>query len=117
MISIVDDDESVRRSVGYLLSSLGFRVETFASAELFLQSAHRENTRCLILDLRMRGMSGLELLRRLAAADRRIPTIVLTGDVSEDARKRSLEAGAIAFLPKPAREEALLAAVQAALGS
>jgi FixJ family two-component response regulator len=117
VISIVDDDESVRRSVRNFLSSLGFQVEAFASAELFLQSAHRASTGCLILDLRMPGMSGLDLLSHLAAEQERIPAIVLTGDASDAARKRSLQAGAIAFLPKPARREALLEAVKAALGS
>ena len=116
MISIVDDDESVRRSVRNLLSSLGFRVETFASAELFLQSVHLENTGCLILDLRMPGMSGLDLLSHLAVAQRRIPAIVLTANATDEARRRSLQAGAIAFLPKPAKGEVLVAAVQAAIG-
>ena len=71
LVSIVDDDESLRRSVKNLLTSVGFRVETFASAEAFLESAHRAETRCVVLDLRMPGMSGVDLLMHLAAAGSR----------------------------------------------
>ena len=78
VISVVDDDESLRRSVGNFLRSVGFRVETFASAEDFLGSARRESTGCLVLDVRMTGMSGLDLLRHLAAGNVRIPAVVLT---------------------------------------
>ena len=67
VVCVVDDDESLRRSVRNLLSSVGFRVETFASAEEFLESTHRANTGCLVLDLRMAGMNGLDLLRHLGA--------------------------------------------------
>src|SRR2546425_2892083 len=69
VVSVVDDDESLRRSLRNLLRSVGFGVETFASAEEFLRSAQRENTGCLVLDLRMTGMSGLDLLRHLAVRD------------------------------------------------
>src|SRR2546427_11259835 len=72
VVSIVDDDASLRRSVRNLLRSVGFRVETFSSAEEFLRSAERENTGCLVLDLRMTGMSGLDLLRHLAAERSRV---------------------------------------------
>ena len=73
VICVVDDDASLRRSLRNLLMSVGFRVETFQSAEEFLHSAHRQNTGCMVLDLRMAGMSGLELLRHLAATGSRIP--------------------------------------------
>jgi FixJ family two-component response regulator len=112
----VDDDESLRRSVGNLLSSVGFRAETFASAEEFLESAHRSNTGCLVLDLRMTGMNGLDLLRHLAATGSRIPAIILTAHGDEEARRQSLEAGAVAFLTKPFRSDVLLDAVRTALG-
>jgi FixJ family two-component response regulator len=115
LVSIVDDDESLRRSVGNLLTSVGFRVETFASAEAFLQSADRGNTGCVVLDLRMPGMSGLDLLMHLAAAGPRIPVIVLTAHSDDESRRRTLQAGAVAFLGKPFRGEALLAAVRTAL--
>jgi len=73
LVSIVDDDASLRRSLRNLLMSVGLRVETFESAEAFLDSVHRENTGCMVLDLRMPGMSGLDLLRHLAARGTRIP--------------------------------------------
>jgi FixJ family two-component response regulator len=116
VISVVDDDESLRRSVGNFLRSVGFRVETFASAEDFLSSARRENTGCLVLDVRMTGMSGLDLLRHLAAGNVRIPAVVLTAHGDEEMRRRCLRAGAVAFLDKPFHGDALLDAVQTALG-
>ena len=115
MISVVDDDESLRRSLSNLLRSVGFGVETFASAEEFLRSAQRENTGCLVLDLRMTGMSGLDLLRHLAVRDSRIRVVILTAHGDEETRRRSLQAGAVAFLDKPFHSDALLDAVRAAL--
>jgi two-component system, LuxR family, response regulator FixJ len=115
VVSVVDDDESLRRSLRNLLRSVGFGVETFASAEEFLRSARRENTGCLVLDLRMTGMSGLDLLRHLALTDSRIPAVILTAHGDEETRRRSLQAGAVAFLDKPFRSEALVDAVRAAL--
>jgi two-component system response regulator FixJ len=115
VVSVVDDDESLRRSLRNLLRSVGFGVETFASAEEFLKSSQRENTGCLVLDLRMTGMSGLDLLRHLAVADSRIPAVILTAHGDEETRRRSLQAGAVAFLDKPFRSDALLDAVRAAL--
>src|SRR6267143_5992072 len=114
-VFIVDDDESLRRSLRNLLRSVGFGVETFASAEEFLRSAQRENTRCLVLDLRLTGMSGLDLLRHLAVADSHIPVVILTAHGDEETRRRSLQAGAVAFLDKPFHSAALLDAVRAAL--
>ena len=115
MISVVDDDESLRRSLSNLLRSVGFGVETFASADEFLRSAQRENTGCLVLDLQMPGMSGLDLLRQLAFRDSRIRVVILTAHGDEETRRRSLQAGAVAFLDKPFRSDALLDAVRAAL--
>ena len=86
LVSIVDDDESLRRSVKNLLTSVGFQVETFASAEAFLQSAHRADTRCVVLDLRMPGMSGLDLLMHLAATGSPIPVVILTSHSDDEAR-------------------------------
>ena len=117
VVCVVDDDASLRRSVRNLLSSVGFRVETFASAEEFLESTHRANTGCLVLDLRMAGMNGLDLLGHLAATGSRIPVIILTAHDDEEARRRSLEAGAVAFLGEPFRRNALLDAVRTALGT
>jgi FixJ family two-component response regulator len=115
LVSIVDDDESLRRSVKNLLTSVGFQVETFASAEAFLQSAHRADTRCVVLDLRMPGMSGLDLLVHLAATGSPIPVVILTAHSDDEARRRTLQAGAVAFLGKPFHGEALLGAVRRAL--
>src|SRR6267378_1465440 len=115
-VSVVDDDQSLRRSLSNLLTSVGFRVDTFASAEEFLSSSQQENTGCLVLDLRMSGMNGLDLLRHLAATGSRIPVIILTAHDDEEARRRSLEAGAVAFLGKPFRSDALVDAVRTALG-
>ena len=111
VIAVVDDDGSLRRSLKNFLRSVGLRVETFASAEEFLTSG------CLVLDLRMAGMSGLDLLRHLAAAHVRVPAVILTAHGNEDNRRSCLEAGAIAFIDKPFRADALLDAVQTALRS
>jgi FixJ family two-component response regulator len=115
VISVVDDDESLRRSVRNFLRSVGFRVETFASGEDFLSSGQRESTGCLVLDVRMTGMSGLDLLRRLAASNVRVPAIVLTAHGDGEIRQQCLQAGAVAFLDKPFRGTALLDAVRLAL--
>jgi two-component system response regulator FixJ len=116
IVSIVDDDESLRRSLRNLLGSVGLRVETFASAEDYLQSHYREQTGCLVLDLRMPGMDGLELLRHLSGLGSRIPAVVLTAHGDDEARRRSLQAGAVAFLTKPFDGNALVDAVRTALG-
>ena len=115
VVSVVDDDESLRRSLRNLLRSVGFGVETFSSAEEFLRSAQRGSTGCLVLDLRMSGMSGLDLLRQLAVEDSQIPVVILTAHGDVETRRRSLQAGAVAFLDKPFRSDALLDAIRAAL--
>jgi len=97
--------------------SVGFRVETFESVEAFLESANQAEIGCLVLDVRMAGMNGLDLLRRLTAAGSRMPVIILTAHGDDETRRRSLEAGAVAFLEKPVRSPMLLDAVHAALNS
>jgi len=92
-VSIVDDDASLRRSLRNLLTSVGLRVETFASAEDFLRSVQRETTDCLVLDLRMAWMNGLDLLRHLAVTGSRTPVVMLTAHGDEEARRQTLEAG------------------------
>jgi FixJ family two-component response regulator len=114
-VSVVDDDEPVRQALSGLLRSAGFGVTTFASAEEFLASPHVATTGCLILDLRLPGMDGLELQRRLREAGRRLPTVFLTAHGDDDARSRALAGGALAFMPKPFDGEALLRTVGAAL--
>jgi FixJ family two-component response regulator len=115
LISIVDDDDSLRNSLDDLVQSIGFRTQGFASAEAFLSSSQARDTACLILDVRMPGMNGLDLQRRIVAARWRIPIIFITSHADNDARARALEAGAVAFLYKPFREEELLNAIDAAL--
>ena len=115
LIAIVAEDDSLRDSLDNLIRSVGFRVEGFASAEAFLQSQHASETACLILDVRMTGMSGLELQQQLGAAKVHIPIIFVTAYADDEARARALAAGAVAFLYKPCREEDLLHALDAAL--
>lgn len=118
MICVVDDDASLRRSVRNLLMSVGFRVETFASAEEFLESRAVEmSCGCVVLDVRMTGMTGIELVRHLAAAGSRIPVIILTAHADDQTRRQALEAGAVAFFEKPVRTAAFLDAVRMALSS
>ena len=116
-VCVVDDDPSLRRSLRNLLTSVGLRVETFQSAEAFLDSVHRQATGCVVLDLRMTGMSGLDLLGHLAATGSRIPVIILTAHGDDESRRQSLQAGAVAFLGKPVPSATLLDAVRAALAS
>ena len=115
IVSVVDDDESLRRSLRNLLGSVGIRVETFPSAEAFLQSIHQAQTGCLVLDLRMPGMNGFDLLTHLSGRGSRIPAVILTAHGDDEARQRSLQAGAVAFLTKPFNGNALLDAVRTAL--
>jgi FixJ family two-component response regulator len=115
LISIVDDDDAIRNSLDDLIRSIGFRTEGFPSAEAFLSSNQGRETACLILDVRMPGMNGLDLQRQIVAANWRIPIIFITSHADNDARARALEAGAVAFLYKPFREEELLDAIDAAL--
>lgn len=116
LVSVVDDDESVRESLRGLIRSVGLRVEAFASAEAFLNSEQLGSTDCLILDVRMPGLNGLELQRQLAVSERDIPIIFITAHGSDEGvRSRALRDGAVAYLIKPFSEEALLEAVNAAL--
>ena len=116
LISVVDDDESVRESLEGLLKSLGFRVEAFALAMDFLNSQALEATDCLILDVRMPGMSGPELQKKLIASQHSIPIVFITAHGDEAVRARVLGDGAVDCLLKPFTEDALLNAVHAALG-
>jgi FixJ family two-component response regulator len=115
LISIVDDDESVRQALKSLIGSVGFQAEVFGSGEEFLNSAHVLQTGCLIADVRMPGMSGLELQERLNAAGSSVPIVFISAHDDSDARDRGLRAGAIAFLQKPFSEDALLGAITASL--
>jgi FixJ family two-component response regulator len=115
MISIVDDDDSVRESLQRLMRSVGFAVNVFASAEEFLDSDGLRNTDCLILDVRLPGMNGLELQRHLATSHSDIRIIFITSYEDDDVRARALNAGAVAYFLKPFNDEDLLNAIDAAL--
>ena len=115
LISVVDDDESVRRTSTLLIESFGFRAATFASAEAFLRSSHLHDTSCLIVDVQMPGMNGLQLQSYLAAAGCGIPIIFITAYESKDSRQRAMQAGAAAFLGKPFSDEQLLQIIRSAL--
>ena len=116
LVSIVDDDTAVRVSTLRLLRWSGLKAEAFISAEEFLASKFLSDTACLLLDVRMSGMSGLELQRRLTENGRRIPVVFLSGGASEEEEKRALQAGAISFLRKPVPKEGLFRALIFALG-
>jgi len=115
LISIVDDDESVRRTTALLIESFGFRAAAFESAETFLNSGHLHDTSCLIVDVQMPGMDGLQLQSHLAAAGCGIPIIFITAYESKDSRQRAMQAGAAAFLGKPFGDEQLLQIIRSAL--
>ena len=115
LVAVIDDDESVRTALLELLKSVGLPARTFASAEEFLKSGLQQQTGCLIADIRMPGMSGLELQAKLNADRRRIPTIFITAHGDEKMRMQALRAGAVEFLAKPFDDEVLLESVRAAL--
>ncbi len=117
MISVVDDDESIRSGTETLLRSFGYHVRTFASADDFLSSGALGETACLILDVRMPGTDGLALYRRMQADNMRVPTIFITAHDDASLRQRVIDAGAVELLHKPFRMSALLVCVQSALGS
>ncbi len=115
LVSIVDDDESVRESLPDLIHEFGYAVRAFSSAEEFLASDALEQTRCLILDIAMPGMTGLDLQRELSERGRQIPTVFITANRDETVRSKVLARGAVECLYKPFSDTALLAALHAAL--
>lgn len=115
LFSIVDDDESMREAIESLIRSIGFRAETFASTEEFVQCNHLARIACLILDVQLPGMSGLQLQRLLSLATYNFPIIFISARTDECMREQALKAGALAFLYKPFSEKALLKAVYSAL--
>jgi len=108
LVAIVDDDASVRKSTGRLIRSFGYRAEAFASGEEFLASPLAARTACLLLDVRMPEMDGLEVQRRVIARGLRIPIIFISGRASENEERRARSAGAIDFLRKPIAKTILL---------
>jgi FixJ family two-component response regulator len=117
MISIVDDDESVREATKRFLRSFGYRAAAFASAEDFLQSDQLDVTSCVISDVQMPGLSGVELQSRLIAQGSQMPMIFVTACTEENTRARALKAGAIGFLTKPFNAKRLIEYLQAALAN
>ena len=115
IISIVDDDESIRVAAGDLVTSLGFVALTFASAEAFLQSGDATRTSCLITDIQLPGMSGLDLQDRLRAEGYRLPIIVITAFPEPKLKRRAEAAGAVAFLVKPFDGRELIARIEEVL--
>ena len=115
MVFVIDDDESIREALNSLIRSVGLNVATFASAQQFLQSPRPDVPACLILDVRMPGLSGLDLQRDLAEANIHIPIIFITGHGDIPMSVRAMKAGAVEFLTKPFRDQDLLDAIQQAL--
>jgi FixJ family two-component response regulator len=115
VISIIDDDQSVRAATNALVRSLGFTALTFASADEFLRSSHMDTTSCVITDIQMHGIDGLELQRILIAQGRNIPIIFITAFPDERIRARALKAGAVGFLSKPFQGATLIQYIDCAL--
>jgi len=116
VIAIVDDDESFREALERFLGTFAFRVRTFASGEEFLQSGELAFVACLLLDLVMPGMSGLEVKQQLEARGLRIPTVFVTANANDELQPHLLAAGAIAIVPKPVDQQMLLRLVQRVVG-
>lgn len=117
MVAIVDDDDLMRSALQGLLKAVGLSAQAFASAEEFLKSGKQHQIACLIADIRMPGMSGLELQAHLNAERCKIPIIFITAHGDEKMRMQALRAGAVEFMAKPFEDEALLESVHAALES
>jgi len=115
LISVVDDDESTRKSTTLLIESFGFQAAGFESAESLLKSGQLHQTSCLIVDVQMPGMNGLQLQSHLAAVGCKIPIIFITAYDNKESRQQALQAGAAAFLSKPFNDELLLETIRATL--
>jgi len=115
LISIVDDDESVRRTTKLLVESFGYQSAVFESAESFLKSDQLYDTSCLVVDVQMPGMNGLQLQSHLADEGYSIPTIFITAYADKESRRQAMEAGAVAFLDKPFNDQQLLKSIRSAL--
>lgn len=116
MISIVDDDDAVRMATASLVRSLGFETTTFASAEEFLRSRHVMTSACIITDVQMPGMNGVEMQSALRVAGNDTPLIFMTAFPEENIRRQAIEAGAVGFLVKPFEGDEILACIDSAIG-
>jgi FixJ family two-component response regulator len=117
IVMIVDDDDSIRKAVRRLMKSYGFAVETFASATEYLGSDRLDKTSCLVLDVHMPDMNGLELQKRIVESGHAIPIIFITAFTDENARAQAMRAGAVDYLAKPFSDEELLKCIHVALQS
>jgi FixJ family two-component response regulator len=116
LIAIVDDEEPVRDATKSLVRSLGYHASTFASADDFLKSEHVHDTSCLITDVQMPGLSGIDLQEQLVARGHCIPIIFMTGYPNDSVRARAMKAGAVCFLNKPFSEDHFIGCIEKALG-
>jgi FixJ family two-component response regulator len=116
-VFVVDDDASVRKALHRLIRTAGFQVESYADPGAYLERTAPASPACLVLDIRMPGMTGFEFQRAIAGTHRELPIVFITGHGGEEVRTQGLRAGAVAVLFKPIDEEALLAAIEKALGS
>lgn len=117
VVAVVDDEEAIRKALKRLLRSAGIAVDTYASGQDFLQSLQQRLPDCVVLDIRMQGMSGFDVQARLAAANVAVPIIFITALDDPADQSRAMHAGAAAFLQKPFGDEALLAAIGAVVGT
>ena len=117
VISVVDDDRSFRRATARLINSLGHTVESFGSAEEFLASGRLDETACLVSDVKMPGMTGIELQSRLRQQGRRLPIIFITAHPDANAKSRALASGAVGFFNKPFNDDELISCLDRALSS
>ena len=116
-VALVEDDESIRKAMRRLLSVLGHKTEVFASGRAFLDSAPLDRHDCVIVDMQMPGMSGLELIKRMGEHGIRVPAVMVTGQDASESREQCLAAGAAAYLHKPIDDEVLVQAIARAVGS
>jgi FixJ family two-component response regulator len=116
-IAVIDDDPSLRKALARLLSVVGYRVEAFASAEDFLDAAGSSRANCLLVDINLGEISGLDLVRRLADAGRTLPTVFMTGSKDDTVQQKCIDLGCVAFLRKPIPESVLTKAVARAVQS
>jgi FixJ family two-component response regulator len=117
LISVVDDDESMREAIRGLMKSLGYTAEAFASAEEFLKSRQAPRTVCLIADVQMPGMTGLELYRHLVSSGQAVPTILITAYPDDGMRARALGDGVLCYLSKPFDENELLTCIRSSINN
>jgi FixJ family two-component response regulator len=116
VVCVVDDDDSILRALRRLLDATGFRVETFSSAEAFLESAHRGRADCLVVDVHLGGLSGFDLQERLAAAGEHTPIVIITAHDDQSTCQQARRVGAIEYLRKPFDDDSLIAAIHKAIG-